>query len=181
MNRETIKLLEIAMSHKEVVDLVQRASDKIWHSLPDVTSFEHTCYTNIGRELLKGEVKSLNSMAKYYISRAMARHLKRTKYVRPDTFSEIANEINDEEEMTFEPTDVLANVEDEVLTKEMTALLAQDDQRKLVILGSWTIGNDNNTEISRLLAQSVGGKIESHRKFIQRFRNECREKLATAI
>src|SRR5699024_2615715 len=183
MKERTLLLLKESMKHKEVVELVQEASDRIWHSLPDVTSFEHTCFTNIGRELLKGEVKSVRAMAIHYIRRAEARHLKITKYERPDFFSEVGTTGKEEGEevLDFEHEDVLADVEKEVMVKEMTALLAQDDHRKKMILGSWSDGNDNNSTISNLLAQTLGGKSESHRKYIQRFRKDCREILSTAI
>src|SRR5690625_1545173 len=94
-------------------------------------------------------------------------------------FSGMTSETS-EGEIEFEPLDVLTNVESEVLTKETIALLTQDDRSKK-ILEAWSIGNTNNTEISRMLTHTLGGKTESHRKFIQRYEKDCREKLATAI
>ena len=184
MQKESIKFLVEAMKHSEVVKLVQQATERIWHSVPDVTSFEHTCYTNIGRELVKGETRSIKALSRYYIKRAEARHLKLTKYEKPTYFSELADRINDDEsieKINYEPEDVLADVESEVIAKEMTALLAQDDHRKKVILGNWINGNDNTSDIARLLAQTIGGNVEAHRKYIRRFQLECRDKLATAI
>src|SRR5699024_9902906 len=94
-------------------------------------------------------------------------------------FSVIAScdEEDEDKQLGFDEVDVLANVESDVIAKEMTALLAQDDHRKKVILGNWILGNDNNSDISRLLAQTFGGNEEAHRKFIQRFRKDCRESL----
>ena len=180
MKKETIRLLIESMKHKEVVKLVQQASERIWHSLPDVTSFEHTCYTNIGRELIKGEARSVEALARYYIKRAEARHLKLIKYEKPTYFSEIEDVINSDdniEEINYEPEDVLADVESEIIAKEMTALLAQDDQRNKLIVRSWLDGNTNTASISRLLAQSLGGNAKSHRVYIHRFKQSCQEEL----
>src|SRR5699024_7400944 len=78
-------------------------------------------------------------------------------------FSELTENNDYEEEIEFEPEDVLASVEDEVITKEMAALLAQDDRRKKVILGSWLDGNRNNASISSLFAQSFSRIVDAHR------------------
>src|SRR5699024_12243784 len=79
---------------------------------------------------------------------------------------------NEGEDIEYEPEDVLANVEKEVLMKEMTDLLAQGDHRKKVIFGQWLNGASNYAEIARLLVQTLGGKEETHRKAIKQFRTE---------
>lgn len=163
-----------------IVEMVEKASDKIWHKLPDVTSFEHTCYVNIGREIKKGIKESTAATAHYYIERAKARHISRTTYEPPSYLADLSEQEEGEQEIEYEPEDVLANVESDVIAKEMAALLAQDDRRKSVV-EAWTVGNTNTQSISRTLARTFGGNAESHRKFVQRFRNECHAILDAVI
>lgn len=74
--------------------------------------------------------------------------------------------------------DPLARAEDTVLFKEKITLLAEGDHRKELILLKWSEG-EHDKNISELLAQRLGGKSESHRKFIGRFKTECKNRLAT--
>lgn len=165
-----------------LIELIYRESDKLLTKVVDPTQFEERCLKDIGEYLSKcdshkNNKKHLIRLVKRKHAEALRRHKKEESYNIPDI-----NYVNEDgDEVEYEPVDVLADVESEVMAKEMTALLAQDDHRKKVILGNWSKGNDNNTDISRLLAQSNGGNIERYRKYIQRFRAECREILATVI
>ncbi|MCG5252579.1 hypothetical protein [Brevibacillus agri] len=73
--------------------------------------------------------------------------------------------------------DVLANVEDQAIVKEKIALLAKGDSRKEAILLAWSDGLYNDSALSVLLAQRFGGKPESHRQAIKRFRAYCQVSL----
>ena len=82
----------------------------------------------------------------------------------------------------YEIADTSINIENDVLDKldiqEKITLLAQGDLRKELILNAWTDGVTNDLELSRMLAHSTGGSVETHRKYIQRFRMKCQTKLA---
>lgn len=174
INPKNLIFIESAMEVDVIVSLVEQASRSIWHRIPDVTSFEHTCYVNIGMELAKGNVKTIEAMARYYISRAIARHIKKTKYVRLKSVEEIASETDSHEDaMGYEPRDVLANVESGLEIKEAITLLAKGDRKRRLILTEWANGSTNDSELSDTLASVLGGQARSHRKFIQRFRIEC--------
>lgn len=165
------------MEHAVVIKMVERKSRLIWHRLPDVTSFEHTCYINIGKEMLKKEVTSIGAMANHYINRAAARHLKRSKYESPKTFSDLAI-TNDDGDLEYEPIDDLANIEEDMLyeenQKKVIDLLAQGDHLKRIILNAWKNGFTNTSELSGILADTFGEKSrEGYRKSIQRFKTEC--------
>lgn len=95
-------------------------------------------------------------------------------------FSEIVTKDDEGKEAEYEPVDVLANVESEVVAKRTIDLLAQADRRKLVILNEWANGNTIDSDISLALAREIGGNPESHRKAIHRFRIECRRALDCA-
>jgi len=183
IEKHSLRFLEEAMKYREIVELVAKASERIWHKLPDVTSFEHTCYRNIGEELLKGGVKSVRKMAKYYIRRAEARHIKETQYQHHESLEALAR-YDDYSNEGFEPVDVLADVEGEALAnmsaKEKVTLLAQDDNRQKKILKAWLKG-DSDTEISRSLARSLGGNESGHRSYIKRFKKTCQQRLTSVV
>lgn len=176
--------LEAAMKNKVVVRLVERASETIWYRLPDVTSFEHTCYINIGKELMRKEVTSVAAMATHYINRAAARHLNRSKYEPPKSFGEL-EENNDrgEKDSMYEVEDVLVNVEEDFVysehKKKVTDLLVQDDYLKRLILNAWQNGFTNTSELSSILVDTYGEKsFAAYRKCIQRFKIECEKLVA---
>src|SRR5690606_30666633 len=98
-----------------------------------------------------------------------------------ELFTELSSYNKEEDEMEFEPEDVLVDGESEVIAKEMTALLAQGDHLLEEIVGYWAIGNTNNASISRSLARTFGGNAESHRRRINRFRHDCRKHLSAAV
>ncbi len=174
IKKENLIFVEKAMSFPEVVGVVSRVADEIWYKVPNVTSFEHSCYVAIGKAIEKGSVESMEGLAVYIAKRTAGRHVNRTKYIAPESFSELESEVReDSEEMEFDMIDVLADVELEAILNETTDLLAQGDRLKEEIVGLWVLGNENDASISRSLARTFGGKAESHRKRITRFRQDC--------
>lgn len=85
---------------------------------------------------------------------------------------------NAEKRAPIEFSDDLAVVDDALLVKEKIALLAKGDLKKRAILIAWSDGFYNDSALSELLAQLFGGKPESHRQAIKRFRSFCQESLA---
>ena len=177
-----LKNLKDVYENDWIIRKVYEVSDGLRSLVADQTKFEERCINKVA-EYLSGDKERINH--RRYIERLIYREASsykdRGKKEDAELFTTLATFGDDGELIEFDPEDVLADVEGEVLTKETVALLAQDDRRKELIVGSWKLGIDNNSEISRLLAQSIGGNPESHRKFIQRFRADCREMLATAI
>lgn len=156
------------------IPYVLRESNRIAHLIPDFTSFEQECYQAIGyaleRYLENGREKK--ALIQKTIRQVKSRVLRNRRSRR-----ELSIEAIGDEETMWEPRDVLADVEGEVLIKEEIALLAQDDPRKNTILAIWNRGCTNDSEISSLLAKRFGGNPESHRKFIRRFRVHCQNQL----
>src|SRR5690625_3965587 len=158
-----------------IIRIIYETSDKIRTSAIDQTHFEERCIKRIARYLKEDRNRLKNKRyIKSMVKREASDYIKWCRKEEASMFSEI-DLTDDEEDLEFDPMDVLANVESEVIAKEMTALLAQGDHRKKVILGYWTIGNTNHALISRLLAQTMGGDKETHRKAINRFRKDCHE------
>lgn len=165
-----------------LLEMVYRESDKLLHVVSNTERFEHRCIKDLGAYLLLNKENKNN---KKQLIRIINRHVKEAKEVynkeEATKFSELQATDEEGEVLEFEPVDVLADVESEVIKKETIDLLAKGDRRKLKVLESWVDGNKNDKQISRTLASTFGGNPESHRKYIQRFRKDCRNILATAI
>lgn len=178
MSEDTLLVYEIPW----VIDYIYEVSDGIRNEVVDQTLFEERCIKRISEYLGLDEGNKKN---KRYITR-MIREVasavkKRNRKEFAEVFTGMTMRDDGEDEIEFEPEDPLAGVEDEVIANETIALLAQDDQVNQMILDYWTIGNTDNTHISRSLARTFGGNEKSLRVGIYRFRESCREKLATAI
>lgn len=173
--------LEIIYKNDVVVNMVREAVDKAGRKITNTERLEEMIYRRISRYIKGCEKKARHySIIRKFIYETISDYEKRYRIENSVPFSDLEsnNEDNEEKEIEFEPVDVLANVESEFIAKEMTALLAQDDHRKKIILGNWITGNDNVSDIARLLAQTIGGSVETHRKYIHRFQKECRKIIA---
>lgn len=180
IKQANFEYLTLAVGCKDVVQLVEQSSTRMAQKVKDVTSFEHTCYVNIGKEMARRKVVSVKAMSLHYIKRAEARHIKKGKHI-PNSFMDDLKTRNKEgQTVEYEPVDVLANVESALETKETITLLAKDDRRRKMILTEWMYGNTDETNISRILADTLGGNARSHCKFVQRFKIECRSALNAA-
>ena len=161
-----------------LINSIYKESDRLATIVVYTEDFEERCIGYIGQYL---RLSPKNKENKSYLMRMIKRKSKevREEYAATNSINMSELEIEDDygDRTEFDPMDVLADVESEVIAKEMTALLAQGDHRKKEILGYWSIGNTNHALISRLLAQTLGGNKESHRKAINRFRKDCHEYL----
>ena len=173
--------LEIIYKNEAIVKMVQEAVDNAGRKITNTDRLEERIYRRISRYIEGCEKRARHySIIRKFIYESISEYEKRYRTENSVPFSELEsdNEDDGDKELEFEPIDVLANVESETIAKEMTALLAQDDHRKKIILGNWITGNDNVSDIARLLAQTIGGSVETHRKYIHRFQKECRKFIA---
>lgn len=167
-----------ALEHQEVVEVVTMMSRKYELQFRDITSYEYECYQKIGKALENygTSIRDIKAYVKRICGKVAKVHLERRKL--PESISLYSSE----GESAFEIRDVLANVEDILFENDSifkkAALLAQRDSRKLAILKAWSEGVTNDLELSRMLAHSIGGSIETHRTNIKRFRTKCQTKLA---
>lgn len=184
MKKQNLIFVAEAMKFPEVIKLVSQASERVWFKINDQTSFEHTCYRNIGKAILDGDIKSVGGIATRIIARAEAWHVKNRGKDISQSFESLAGLDDEGNEEPFEVEDSLVDVEKEFIRKETlkenVALLAKDDVRKKAILEAWVIGYHNAKELSSVLADTFGGKAETHRKSIQRFEIECKKRLNVA-
>ena len=165
-----------------LINSIYKESDRLATLVVYTEDFEERCIEYIGQYL---RLSPKNKENKRYLMRMIKRKSKevREEYAATNSINMSELEIEDDygDRTEFEPMDVLANVESEVIAKEMTALLAQGDHLLEEIVGYWAIGNTNNASISRSLARTFGGNAESHRRRINRFRHDCRKHLSAAV
>lgn len=160
-----------------IIDEIQKSSDEVLLKQLNPGLFEKRVISKITKYITENTKRRKH---RRYIIKMIKRECKDFIESRQDNkvynFSSIYEKDEDGNEQYFEPPDVLADVEDEIMAKEMAALLAQDS-RSEIILDAWLLGNTNDTEVSRILADTLGGNSKSHRIYIQRFKKQCREKL----
>src|SRR5690625_3213559 len=126
--------------------IIQRSyevADGLTTVIVDPTKSEERCINRIARYLngAKNRTNHRNYIERI-IKQAASDYRRRGKKEDAELFTTLATLGDDGEDMEFEPEDVLADVEGEVISKETAALLAQDDRRKELIAGSWTRGNE---------------------------------------
>ncbi|MGD7062334.1 hypothetical protein ACQCU3_12670 [Bacillus altitudinis] len=176
MDERKAYLLTLAME-SGAMPYIHHESERIAGSVPDQTSFEQRTLLSVGYWLdrYRENGRDKRALIQRIIKRESITYLKQTK--REAALS--IEGMRDDGKASWEPQDVLVDVEGAILLKEKTALLAQGDLRKEMILTNWSRGCTNNTEIAMLLAQHFGGNIEGNRKYIQRFRLKCQRELAS--
>lgn len=172
---------------KMFLPLIQLQSELIWYEIEKQTEFECRCLLRIKRALERFDPKkgNVSSLIMNVIQREKNDFLKRRKRKLNTSSLDEPIKQKDGSETFIEVPDVLADVEniivEEESIKEMVALLAKGDQRKMVILKAWIDGEFNDTKLAKDLATLFPDVKESgHRRTIQRFREECKRRLATA-
>lgn len=152
--------------------------EETWYKISSEEQFERHCEKVIEEavnEFMPDMRKSLTKLIEYKLSRAKRRFLKKFKE-RKYAFD--CTKRQDIYQSGFDVRDDLAVVDDGVLVKEKIASLAGSDPRKMVVLEAWSQGFTNDSEIALFLAEQFGGKTDSHRKYIIRFRTFCQRTLS---
>lgn len=172
---------------KMFLPLIQLQSELIWYEIEKQTEFECRCLLRIKRALERFDPKkgNVSSLIMNVIQREKNDFLKRRKRKLNTSSLDEPIKQKDGSETFIEVPDVLADVENKIIEdesiKEKVALLAKGDQRKMVILKAWIDGEFNDTKLAKDLATLFPDVKESgHRRTIQRFREECKRRLATA-
>ena len=168
--------------HPWLIKEVEKASNLASHRLTNTARLEYQIMNYVGQYLAQDEHNAKNrGYIVKMIYRKVADLLKRNRKEHAVHFADIGFEDDSGEAHEYDPVDTLASIESELITKETVALLAKNDGRRKMILNAWTNGFTNDKALSETLAGFLGGQAEAHRKFIKRFRIECRGILAAAI
>lgn len=171
-------VLTIIYRDKSVLRYVHDKVEEVSHLITNIEALESSIYSQLVKYYKTTSTRSIKRI-KFLIDREIALARKRYGIQDVTMFSDLSV-INDfGESLEFEPADLLAQGSETVLEnislKEKIACLAADD-RELVTLNAWAYGY-NDSQVSETLARHFGGKSESHRKFVQRFKVKCQRKL----
>lgn len=181
-NGETAALDEI---YKKVSPIIERNSKSIWYKVKNFTDFECRCILKIKKALTNFDPNKGDFISLIYdiITNEKSDFLKRrsSNYLKSTSLEVLADSGGVEGHEDFESLNALAGVDEEIIFNEKIALLAKGDQRRLAVLKLWSKGYYNDSDIANTLASIFGGKSETHRTFIKRFRTECQTTAATII
>lgn len=171
---------------KAVNPMIEKVSSEIEFAVENSAKFDCRMVYKIKKLLEKFDpdkhdyISSVKTLLTQEKSNFLRRHRRKLDSVQMSAFD--GSEETDSPGFQFEDTS--AKFEDEVIdsvtVKEKIALLAQNDLRKKMIIQEWLKGADDKS-ISKLLAQRLGGNWDSHRRFITRYKAECRSLLAETV
>jgi hypothetical protein len=193
LNTLALQAKEGCKSSKEAllrwfIPKVTNISREIWYLINDECAFENDCYGRFDTAIKRFNPNQGNFSYLVYLSLRQCRNKyvtdpkRKSQRSKLSYLEELAPKDDSGAARVNEPEDVLADVEGSVLDKysikEKIALLAKGDPKKVTILKAWVNGYDNDSEIAQLLAQLYGGKSESHRQTIKRFRTSCKAALS---
>ena len=169
---------------------VYKISNRHWRKFKRQETFEERCLRVIEISIEKFDSSKSENFYSMTMSNIYKTFWDLTNYKRRPAFKEFLDNTyletdldkRDEDDLSFEfYTDLENGVERDVLAdigvKEKITFLAEGDSKKEFILRLWADGLHEDSSIANKLAGRFGGKKESHRKAVQRFRKTCKEKL----
>lgn len=169
--------IKIVYENKRALSYLRKRVEDVSSAITNTEKLEASIFAQLTDYLATGS--SNFRRIKYLVDREIKRALNQYRTEKVVLISTLSSSDDFGESSEFDPQDVLANVEDAVVQKsslhEKIAGLASDD-REFFTLKAWSNGS-NDAEISRSLADHFGGNSNSHRRFIQRFREKCQRKL----
>lgn len=170
--------ISIVYKHKDALEYLRTCVEQVSHLISNTEKLEVRIFKQLASYLSTD--KQSYARIKHIVNREIALALKQYRVERASLFCTLSKKDDFGESLEFEPYDILANVEDTVVEKssidEKIAGLASDD-RERITLYAWANGT-SDVEISKTLAGHFGGKFESHRTFVKRFKAKCQRKLA---
>ncbi|WP_427110882.1 hypothetical protein [Lysinibacillus xylanilyticus] len=173
-----MKTISIIYEDRSVIKYIRRRIDEVNYLITNTQRLESRIFKELECYYESTENRSIKRI-RYIIDRAVVLAKKQYGIQKTVVFSDLNNEYGFGESLEFEPEDLLARGGETALENislnEKIARLASDD-RELVTLNAWANGF-NDTQVSETLASRFGGKCDSHRKFVQRFRAKCQRKL----
>jgi hypothetical protein len=163
--------------------IIEERASRIWYLINNEAAFVAYCQRLLESAIMKYDRSrgSFDSQVKIRLRDAQRFFIKdrgRKRRALGMVDLGVLADHKDDGTLEYRIKDALASVEDELLVKEKIALLAKGDSRKKAILLAWSDGFYNDSALSELLAQLFGGKPESHRQAIKRFRSFCQASLA---
>lgn len=170
-------MLEKIYQNSNLLNKIYAAVDGARERISNTAKLEESIMKRIIRYANNDDSKlnHVNILTKF-IYEEVARQSKRDEKSSYALYDDLTYYGDDGSEVTFEPIDEVTDVLSEITRNETIAELSRDSRRQL-ILQMWSIGYTNDEAASREVAAVLGGSASSHRRFIQRFRDECRTAL----
>jgi len=173
---------------KVVLPIIEHYSEQIWLKVNNYAEFDCRCLMKIKKAAKKFDPSKGNFINLVYsiVAKEKSDFIKRRskndevslEYLQGYDDGVVREHFPDTkrlEDNFFELFHTPTKETEELSRIEKVALFAsQGDQRREVVFKAWTIGyNDSN--IATLLQQRFGLTFESQRKFVSRFKKDCRK------
>lgn len=175
-----MKTLEQIYEDEGTISYIYKVVDEVSRLVENTEKLEENIYKQL-QKYFEHEVHRTWKRIKYLIDREVKKARERFG-LESRTFSEIAVTSKDGSELVFDPEDELALISRNVEAKEdikKVISLATDDRKKIALNG--LMDGDTVTQVSETLERHFGGNTETHRKFITRFRKDCRSAVNAAV
>lgn len=168
---------------------ISKFTDAAWYRMSNEASFECRCIQRLKQALktFDPDKDDFDSLAKFRIKQAFLLFLKLGKRKTPkaplsiEKLKEKSEEDNESNPFDIEDKRAESEIYEGINAKEIVSTLAGGDLRKEIILSCWSEGIYNETKISELVAQRLGGNVRSHCKYLQRFRDKCKSLLIEMV
>lgn len=166
--------------YRWLVDLITNVVDKKAHVVTNTDKLQRRVMIHVGKYLLK-DPSNINNRMK--IQSTIFEKVKESigRYGIQNTVHYEGLTVENEEASSYEPPDILANVEKIIEQRSsfvsLIDTLAGGDVKKRTVLTALASGY-NDSQTADILANVCGGKSSGHRSFIKRFKKQCREALA---
>lgn len=194
MNYNQIEIVAIAaqrgcekskeLVYKDFIPIINDYVNRNWYKVQNEASLTKELIDTLDQTIKDFDVEkgSFNRLARFNLERCFRKFIKRRKYNRTDSIP-LEREIDDEGNTISDTlADGFRELEQEMIIRESInekiALLTKGDPRKKAILLAWSDGFYNDLALSELLTQLFGGKPNSHRQTIKRFRTFCQATLS---
>ena len=165
--------LEIIYEDTKTIQYIRRVVESVSHRIENTERLEENIFEQLVKYYSHEKHRSWLRI-KYLIDREVKKARQRFEKFTQVSFSELSRRDGEGEEMQFDREDELALITRKLEGKDdikKIVSLATDERKALALKGLF----DGVTvvQISKTLARRYGGKSESHRKLINRFKTDC--------
>lgn len=165
-----------------VVREIRRQVDRASSIIVNTEKLENQIYKQLGNYYRECENISFLRI-QYLIGREIKKAKKKFRTQNNISFGDLTStDFGGSDEREFEPKDVLADVdtlvESKLAVEEIKKALSSlaTTERDTIILNEICEGC-KDTHIAKTLASLFGGKMDTHRRYVIRFRTKCKDKL----
>lgn len=174
--------LILVYQNPAVIKEVRRQVDGVSSVIIDIEKLEEQIYYQLASYFNECENRSFLRIRKI-IGREIKNAKLRNRKQNVISFSDLSQkDFGESGEREYEPVDVLADVSKTVVSKltvtEIKKALSSlaTTERDTIILNELCEGY-KDTQIAKTLASLFGGKLNTHRQYVIRFRTKCKDKL----